>query len=261
MSPHAQLLKLANILSLAAVIGSVFIYGGFIADPTLGVIDRQHPTLLSPHTYFVVSFWALETFLLTGLCVVQYRTTLDKPITEGISVWLTIANTLLVAWSFLWLDERFISAAVVVALQWLVIQIPLLNFNHHVSLVSPLHSGYIAYFFVRVPMSLYAGWLLPDVFCSISVAYTRQDGNPTLYKILATVFLVLIGLGGMKARKDIYYVMAIAMYLIGIGVREHEEPLIAWTALVMGTLGLITIAVHKYNTYRLLHEQQPLLGH
>jgi hypothetical protein len=246
-----------------AIVVVFLIYGSFLAHPTIGDIESRHPTLLSPHPYVVAGFWALELTLLTGFCIVQYRPSLNKPIVDGVYVWLAVSNTLITVWTFLWLKEKFILAAVVVFFEWFVLQLPLRNFNQHIALQSPLHNDNVAYFFVRVPMSLYAGWVLVDVFYSIVVAYTRAppDDHPTTYKVLAMVFLVLIGLGSAKARKDVYYIMSIAVYLLGIGVYQFQEPLIAWTALVIGFLGLGTACLYKLHLLRRTHEHSPLLGH
>jgi hypothetical protein len=262
MTLTASFVKAANVLSTVSVIVGVFIYGIFIADPSTIDIEKRHPTLLSPHVNVFISFWLLEVTLLVGFCIVQYRPSLNKPIVEGVYVWLAIANLLTLAWMFFWLREELVFSAIASFIQWVILQLPLRNFNQHIALQSPLHNDNIAYFFVRVPMSLYAGWTLVDVFYNIAVAYTcaPPDDQPDTYKILAMVFLVLIGLGGAKARKDIYYILSIAVYLIGIGFNQFQEPLVAWTALVIGCLGLATAGLYKLQLWRRTHEQSPLLG-
>jgi len=265
MTLAVHLIKATNVLSVVAVVVITIVYGGFFAHPTIGDISDKHPTLLSPHPYVVAAFWTLELALLTGFCIVQYRPTLNKPIVDGVYIWLAVANIMISVWTFLWLNEKFIIAAVAIFIQWFVLQLPLRNFNRHISLQSPLHVDNIAYFFVRVPMSLYAGWVLVDVFFSIATAYTRAspDDHPTTYKAIAMVFLVLIGLGGAKARKDVYYVISISTYLLGISFQQFHfhKPLIGWTALAIGLLGLGAAGFQKLYAWRRTHEHEPLLGH
>jgi hypothetical protein len=263
MTLTARLVKAANVLSLVAVLAITITYGVFLAKTTIIDIEEQHPTLLSPQTYVVIGFWTLEFTLLTGFCIVQYRPLLNKPIVDGVYVWLAVANILTSVWTFFWLKEMFILATFTNLFIWFVLQLPLRNFNQHISLQSPLHNDNVAYFFVRVPMSLYAGWILGDVFYSIAVAYTRAppDDDPTTYKVLAMVFLVLIGLGSLKARKDVYYTMSIAVYLLAIGINQFHEPMVAWTALVIGLLGIGTATFYKLQLWMRSHEHVPLLGH
>jgi hypothetical protein len=263
MTLTARLVKAANVLSLVAVLSITITYGLFLANPSILDIESQHPTLLSPNTYIVIGFWTLELTLLTGFCIVQYRPLLNKPIVDGVYVWLAVANTLTAVWTLLWLNEKFILATFANLFMWFVLQLPLRNFNQHIALQSPLHNDNVAYFFVRVPMSLYAGWVLGDVFYSIAVAYTRAppDDDPTTYKVLAMVFLVFIGLVSAKARKDVYYIMSIAVYLLAIGINQFHEPLVAWTALVIGLLGLGTASFYKLHLWMRTHEHTPLLGH
>jgi hypothetical protein len=262
MTLTAHLIKAANVLSTVALFVVASVYGTFLAHPSIIDIEKRHQTLLSPHLYVVIGFWTLEVILLVGFCIVQYRPSLNKPIVEGVYVWLAVANILIIAWTFLWLQEKLVLAAVVIFIQWVVLQLPLRNFNQHIALQSPLHNDNVAYFFVRVPMSLYAGWALVDVFYNVAVAYTHAppDDQPATYKILAMVFLVLIGLGGAKARKDVYYITSMAVYLLGIGIHQFHEPLIAATALVIGFLGLGTAGLYKLHLWRRTHEQAPLLG-
>jgi len=262
MTLTAHLVKAANVLSTVAIFAVAFVYGTIFAHPSVIDIEKRHQTLLSPHPYVVTGFWTLELILLVGFCIVQYRSALNKPIVEGVFVWLAVANVLIIAWTFLWLKEKLVLTAVVIFIQWVVLQLPLRNFNRHIALQSPLHNDNVAYFFVRVPMSLYAGWALVDVFYNVAVAYTRAppDDQPATYKILAMVFLVLIGLGGAKARKDVYYITSMAVYLLGIGINQFHQPLVASAALVIGFLGLGTAALYKLHLWRRTHEQAPLLG-
>jgi hypothetical protein len=245
-TPSPTLSKLLNILSLGAFIYSTFIYGVFKAKPNIVDIAISHPTFLTASIPVVTLFWIIELSLLAGFCYFQYKPELELTIAE-IGYWLTFANSMISLWTFFWLRNEFMTALLVLIAQ-IFAMLRIMQKLAVPNIQSILQSSKSRVLFVKAPMSLYAGWILPDTVYTFFVAYTDTTSALSLYAAVLAILAIaaIAALVRIGVYKDTWFGAAVALYLFGIALGQTSSKLIFATAGLSATAVVVAPTIFNW---------------
>jgi len=211
-------------------------------QPTAAVSDNN-PTLFTPAGY-VFSIWSIIYIGLIAFAIFQARSSEDaETVRRRIGPGFAVNALLNAAWLFLW-GYEILWASVVVMLGLLATLIIIYERLHigRVPVDSP-DSGSLATWAVRVPMSIYTGWISVATIANTSVALAAsgwQGGalGPQFWTVVVLLAGTALGLLAAILRRDIAYALVVVWAFVGIAVARPHETLIVVVA-ILGAVAIV----------------------
>ena len=188
----------------------------FIGGVTSAQISDMHPTLVTP-AGFTFSIWGVIYTLLALFTVYQLLPrNRDKPFLSQIGLFFALSSVCNVCWLFLW-HYDYVTYSVVLMLALLlslIIVYRRLGIGKTAVSLKELS-------FVRLPFSVYLGWISIATIANVSVALTAVswDGwglEPAAWAVAIVCVALLLSLAMLATRKDIAYCFVVAWALLGI---------------------------------------------
>lgn len=238
---NSSVLKWANILAFLMTItvnglaGSTTIIGG----KNTAQISDANPTLITPAGY-VFSIWGI-IYIMLGIFVVfqALPSEKEKGYQKRIN-WLFVISSLLnVLWLILWQFEQLIPSTALMFLLLATLILIYLRLNIGKSAVSLRER-----LAVHLPFSVYLSWISIASIANVAVALVsvNWDGfgiDPETWAILLIIIALVLTLFVVATRKDVAYGLVIVWALVGIAVKQSENPNVA----VIATVSAVIVAV------------------
>lgn len=198
---------------------------------------------------YVFSIWGLIYLALIVYAIYQalpaQRENPRLRRTGWIFVLSSLANT---AWIFCWHYGYYALSVVVMAVLLVSLIAIYLRLGTGRTAVRPAEQ-----WAVRVPFSIYLGWITVATIANITVLldYVNWNGwgiTPEVWTvIMLAVAVVVAGLMALR-RRDIAYLLVLVWAFAGIGVKQAETPLVAnaaWIATGLVALMVVVTAVQS----------------
>jgi translocator protein len=241
-------LRFINILALLLLLvaNSLASATDVIGGQLTAEVSDNNPTLFTPAGY-VFSIWSIIYIGLIAFAVYQARSSEGAArIRERIGPWFAINAILNVAWLFAWGYELlWLSVLIMLALlASLIVIYERLQIGRVAE--DAVDAGKAATWCVRVPMSIYTGWISVATIANIAVllASTGWEGGalgPGFWTVLVLLAGTVLGLLATFLRRDVAYALVVVWAFVGIAVARPEESLVA-AAAIIGAL-LVAIGV------------------
>jgi translocator protein len=238
-------LRVINVIALLVmlVVNTLASVTDVIGGQLTSTVSDNNPTLFTPAGY-VFSIWSIIYIGLIAFAIFQFRNSQDAVVVrQRIGPWFAINAVLNAAWLFFWGYELFWLSVVVMLglLGTLIIIYERLRIGR-VPADSP-DSGKLATWTVRVPMSIYTGWISVATIANISIALTNagwQGGalGPRFWTVVVLLAGMALGLLATFLRRDLAYALVIVWAFVGIAVARPNETLIVVVAL-LGALAVL----------------------
>jgi len=228
------LTKWANVIAFVLTViinglaGSTTIIGG----KETAQISDANPTLITPAGY-VFSIWGI-IYLLLGMFVVYQALPRnnEKDFHNKIGWFFVLSCVANIVWLFVWQFE-YLSLSVI--LMFLILASLVLIYirvgvgKSDVSLREKLA--------VHLPFSVYLGWITIASIANVAATLVSLDWDgfgvdPATWAILIVIVALLITILVIATRKDIAYGLVIIWALVGISIKQTENPTVVTVAQV-----------------------------
>jgi benzodiazapine receptor len=229
--------------NIVAFIGVVVVNGLANGIPlngqNTGEISAKYPSLFTP-AGFTFSIWGLIYLSLTAFVVYQ-----ALPAQRGNQTLkkigpLFIANCVAnAAWIFVWhYDLLWLSLLLMAVILITLIQI------YRTLLAAGPAAAKSEWLFLRMPFSLYTGWITVASIANISCVQIAMDWDNTGLSAVDWTLLKLAIAGAIGASvilrlRDIPYVLVIAWAAYGIASRQVETPEVVGAAATLSVLAVL----------------------
>ena len=178
----------------------------------------------------------------------------NNPRVAGIRPWLMLSALLNAAW-FVALALRHPGWTVPIVLATLVVALVM----HRVGEIggAPCEPGEA---WLRLPFSLYAGWLLVAAFTTVSIELARigWDGfgwSPVTWGILTIVVSSIVGLIARFRLDDPVVGVVFVWAYLAIVVQQQERPLVSLFAGLAAAIFLLSLFVRDRSPHRSRHSE------
>ncbi len=241
-------LRFINILALVLLLvaNSLASVTDVIGGQLTAEVSDSNPTLFTPAGY-VFSIWSIIYIGLIAFAVYQARSSKGAArVRERIGPWFVINAILNVAWLFAWgYEVLWLSVLIMLGLLASLIVIYERLQIGRIPEEAP-DAGKAATWSVRVPMSIYTGWISVATIANIAVllASTGWDGGalgPRFWTVLVLLAGTVLGLAATFLRRDLAYALVVVWAFVGIAVARPQESLVAAAAIVGALLVAIGI--------------------
>lgn len=186
-----------------------------------GEISDKYPTLITPAGY-AFSIWSLIYLLLLGFIIYQFRrTTESRESVQRIGPWFVLSCLFNVTWLLLW-QYLYIELSVVAMVLLLLSLIMIYVRTRRIHYPTPGEM-----WFVKLPFSLYLGWISVATIVNVGVALEKNDWDgfglsaPTWAVIMLLVGAVLAILVSFPYRDSIYPLVFVWAY-VAIGIKQRD---------------------------------------
>jgi benzodiazapine receptor len=204
-----------------------------------GEISAKYPSLFTP-AGFTFSIWGLIYLSLTAFVIYQ-----ALPAQRGSQTFakigpLFIANCVAnAAWIFVWhYDLLWLSLLLMAAILLTLIQI-------YRTLLAAGPAGSVSeWIFLRLPFSLYTGWItvatIANISCvQIAMGWDNAGLSAVDWTLLKLAIAGAIGATVILRLRDIPYVLVIAWAAFGIASRQVETPEVVGAAATLSVLAVL----------------------
>lgn len=230
-----------------------------IAGRDTGEISDMYPVLVTPASY-AFSIWSLIYLLLGGFVILQaLPRRRSDPRLEAIGPWFFLSCVLNGSWIIFWHYLQInISVIIMLALLGTLI-ILYLKTRSNTSLwfqaKEDRRDTLPAFLFIKLPFSIYLGWISVATIVNISVALYAADwggwGLPdTFWSVAVLLVAALLALWIGHAYNDQAFRLVVIWALIAIGIKQVEHSAIAWSAWGLAFILLIAIVVSIFSKSR-----------
>ena len=245
LTQNPSFLKYSNIIAFILMVvvnglaGSTTLIGGKLTAQ----ISDANPTLITPAGY-VFSIWGI-IYVLLGVFVV-YQALPSKQgsdFQKRISVLFVLSSIANIIWLFLWQFEYLVAS---IGLMFLILaSLIMIYLRLEIGKSKVLISERLA---VHLPFSVYLGWITIATIANIAVTLVsvNWDGIGIAAQTWATLIVIvalLITLLVIATRKDIAYALVVIWALVGIGVKQVENPAIVTLTQMSALIIAICLAV------------------
>ncbi|NLL05977.1 MAG: tryptophan-rich sensory protein [Clostridiaceae bacterium] len=207
------------VMIIVNVLANIIPFNGL----TTGEISDLYQNLFAPAP-LTFSVWTVIYILLAGYILYQYGflsnrdSSFSKDLIEKIAIPFTISSMANTGWMFVW-HYKSIGISLVLML---IILICLIVINLHTSKAELSTREKI---FIRLPFSVYFGWITVATIANIATFYVSLGGNG--YNRLLTVAVLVVGLliSGLIMFKNLNlgYGIAVIWAYIGILVKHTSK--------------------------------------
>lgn len=252
----SRLLQILNFLAFVLVIVVNALANRIpIGGRTTGEIADMYPNLFTP-AGFTFAIWGI---IYLGLALFAlYQAGLLPGVNNGRGVvrdigWLFILSSLAnVSWLLAW-HYDMILLSVVFMLLLLVTLIGIYQRVRNRDMVSGLEK-----WFVRVPFSLYLGWISVATIANITVALVSVNWNgfgisPQIWTVIVILVADLLALSFLARRSDVWYGLVVAWALFGILYRHltffaGQYPAVVYTSLISIAVLVLGVILTAWRT-------------
>ena len=229
------MIKVLNCIAYVAMVAVniwVSFYG--LNGYTTEDVSSLYPTLFTP-AGFTFSIWFIIYIALAGFCIYQFKA--PSEYVKGMSIFFIISCLLNVAWLFTW-HYLLINTATLIMAALLITLIIIYRRIRNV----PLSKKQM--WALKVPFSVYLGWVTVAFISNIAVFLTANDSNeyPEFFTILMITASFVLAVAIMNIEHDLFYGSTICWALIGIMSKYWRDP--AYENIVItAAVGIILIVV------------------
>lgn len=203
-----------------------------IGGQTTGEISDKYPSLFTP-AGFTFSIWGLIYLSLAAFVVWQaLPSQRNNEALAKTSLPFKINCLANAVWIFAWhYDQMLISLVLMVGILVTLIRI-FRDLDGKTSLV------------VKIPFSIYTGWITVATIANISAAQSAWDLNDTGLGAIEWTLIKLavagtIGAVVISRTKNIFYILVIAWAALGIYSKQGETPEVAGAAITLSLLAAL----------------------
>ncbi|WP_141504054.1 TspO/MBR family protein [Paenibacillus luteus] len=237
-------LKWINVIGLAIVL----IINGLaqwlpINGKTTGELSAKYPVLITPAPY-AFSIWSLIYLLLIGFVIYQFtRRAANNKNVQNIGPWFLISCLLNVAWILVWHYEKLMSSMFVMIallLSLITIYLAIRSSKPSASLGESL--------LVRLPFSVYLGWISTATIVNVSVVLYASDWDgfglsDITWTVILLVIASLLALAFGFGYNDAAYILVFVWSFIAIAVKDGQASQVTLAAYI-GAAVLAVAAVY-----------------
>jgi benzodiazapine receptor len=204
-----------------------------------GEVSAKYPSLFTP-AGFTFSIWGLIYLSLTAFVVYQalpaQRGNLTLSKIGPLFITNCVANA---AWIFVWHYELLWASLLLMA----VILLTLIQIYRTLLAAGPASSK-SEWLFLRVPFSLYTGWItvasIANISCvQIAMGWDNAGFSAVDWTLLKLAIAGALGAAVILRLRDIPYVLVIAWAANGIASRQVETPEVVGAAATLSILAVL----------------------
>ncbi len=235
---------LANLAVIVSYLGTVVVNALAVALPIGGLTTQEvsalYPALFVPAGY-VFSIWSVIYLGLGVYAVAQAAPPLnaDRRV-RGVAWWFVLSGVLNSVWLVLWQTLHiYWTVPVMVALL-----VTLIVIYRRLRLGPP--ASVRERWLVRLPFSIYLGWISVATIANISDALLHGGwggwGLPAVaWAVIMLGVAACLGLAMLVRDRDVAFALVLVWAFFGIAVEQRHEPLVAVAALVAA--GVVALGV------------------
>ncbi|MDF1512912.1 MAG: tryptophan-rich sensory protein [Anaerolineae bacterium] len=191
---------------------------------------------------YVFSIWGLIYMGLIAFTVYQaLPRNREAEWLKKITPFYLLGNAANIAWLFLWHYEQFL-------VTWIAMLVILVSLLIIIVMLSSYDDNSARFrWFVKVPFSLYVGWISVAAIANVSqVLYFINWGGwsiaPEIWALIMLVVAAAIAIANLWIRQDSVYVLVFVWAYVGIAVKHSATSLVMLpAALLAGAMGLLVI--------------------
>jgi translocator protein len=212
---------------------------------TTGELSAKYPALITPAPY-AFSIWSVIYLLLIGYVAYQLRPqAANSRIAQSIGPWFLISCLLNAAWIVVWHYEKLASSVFVM----LALLLSLFDIYKAVRKDKDTPAPGERYL-VRLPFSIYFGWIITATIVNITVALSAADWNrfglsdviwTVILLVTAALLAILIGF----AYRDPAFILVFIWSFIAIAVKGGQQADVSVAAFILSAL-LAAVAVYVF---------------
>jgi len=212
---------------------------------TTGELSDKYPVLITPAGY-AFSIWSLIYVLLIGFVIYQLGSrTGAMPSVKNIGPWFFVSCLFNTAWIFAWHYE-YVTVSVYIMIALLLSLIIL--YQRVRSAAS--HPSFWEKLWVRLPFSLYLGWISVASIVNITVGLSKAGWEgfgwsavtwTVVLLIIAAVLALIIG----GVYRDPFYVLVIVWAFVAIALKQKDYSNI-YTVAMIGAILLGVFAIYLF---------------
>jgi benzodiazapine receptor len=198
---------------------------------TTGEISDRFPVYFVPAGYVFAIWGAIYLGLLAYTVYQALPEPRANPRLRRIDSWYVLSALANIAWIFLWHYE-YLTLTVPTML---LLLIALIIIYQRLGTGRTAAASRVEHWLVRVPFSLYLGWISVATVANVSVLLYDLNWSgwgiaPQLWAVIMLVVAAGLGVAFRLLRGDIAYAAVIVWALAGIAVKQSDAPLVAMTA-------------------------------
>lgn len=234
----SKIIRIIVPLSIIAVIYVNYLAAqGAIGGITPAYISDKYPTFITPAGY-AFSIWGLIYIGMLLFSIYQLLKR-DSEYLDRIRCFFISSCLANIAWIFAWHNERL--GFSVVAMLTLLTSLVLINID-----AKKLRESADTWF-IRVPFSIYFGWVSVATVLNISIYLTSMgfQAGETASKIIAIALVLTVTIVGIVVREKLsipLYSLTLAWALTAIGVKQSGKTLVV-AACAIAVIALIISAL------------------
>jgi benzodiazapine receptor len=204
-----------------------------------GEISAKYPSLFTP-AGITFSIWGLIYLTLTAFVIYQALPAQRGSQTLAKISLLFVANCAAnAAWIFVWhYDLLWLSLLLMAAILLTLIQI------YRILLAAGPAGSKGEWLFLRLPFSLYTGWItvatIANISCvQIAMGWDNAGLSAVDWTLLKLAIAGAIGAAVIMRLRDVPYVLVIAWAAYGIAIRQVETPEVVGAATTLAVLAVL----------------------
>lgn len=208
-----------------------------IGGKTTGQISAQYPVLITPAGY-AFSIWLVIYALLVGFVIYGFTNRgRESRLVQGVGPYFVLSCLFNIAWLFLWHNEKIISSVFIMFALLLTLVAIYMRVNDR--RFYPLTMG--EYLFVRLPFSIYLGWICVATIVNVATALYANKWNgfglsDTMWTIIMLIVATLIAFWLGLRFTDPAIVLVFIWAYIAIFFKQQGTPPVATTSIIMAVL-------------------------
>lgn len=228
---------LRQILIFIAIVAVIVVNGLANAIPYNGQTTAEISDRLSNYFVpegYVFIIWGVIYLGLLAYAIFQVRpAAADNPRLKAISGWVFLSSAANIIWLFLWHYNQFI----------LTVPLMLVLLGSLIAIYPKLRGGKSQVpsaerWAVRVPFSIYLGWITVATIANFSAMFTSINWNggflsPAAWFVVVVLVAIVIAALMTYFRRDVAYLLVLVWASIGIAVRPTDSSLVvtvSWVA-------------------------------
>lgn len=227
---------------------------GLINNNTNATVSQKFENLFTPAGY-AFSIWGIIYLLLIAFVLFQGTALLKKgnDVAEKIGGWFIFSCAANALWLFAWLHETLLlSVAIMILLLYSLLQI-------HFKIDSIKEMDTLKYkFLVRLPFSIYLGWISVALIANIAALLTQWSWNglgltEVFWSVLMICIAGVVNIWVTRVRNiPVFSLVGIWALLAIAAANQNVEPLIVTAAYLVSGILLIHLLFYVFKRKKFL---------
>ncbi|WP_322907612.1 tryptophan-rich sensory protein [Paenibacillus sp. SGZ-1009] len=229
-----------NVLGIAAVLVVNYMASALtLFGRDTGQISDQYELYITPAGY-AFSIWSIIYVLLIGFIIYQFRDRDDsQEAVLTIGPWLFLNSLCNMGWLLLWHSLQLEIAVLVIVLLLVTLIIP------YVKIRRIVHPTIAQIWFVKLPYSIYMGWVSVATILNIGIALNKNEWSgfglsPTVWSVIGLIVGALIALVISYRFRDSIYPLVFVWAYVAIAVKHPDLQIVWWSAIVIAVVLLVS---------------------